>query len=141
MDNYTVVSILEKNGIKPTSNRILVLKALLDSRKPLSLKDIEADLVTMEKSSVFRVLALLAEQHVLHTIEDGSGVTRYEICKANEDCCLEEEIHAHFYCELCHEVFCFDSIHLPKVDFPDGFSVRSMNYMFKGVCPKCNSKQ
>ena len=47
MDNDTVVSILEKNGIKPTSNRILVLKALLDSRKPLSLKDLESYLVSM----------------------------------------------------------------------------------------------
>lgn len=141
MDNDDIISILNKKGIKPTANRILVLKTLFASKRPLSLKDIESKLLTMEKSSVFRVLALLAEHHVLHTIEDGNGVTRYEVCHADNDSCMGEDIHAHFYCEVCNEVFCLDNIHLPKVDIPEGFSVHSMNYMFKGICPACNLKR
>ena len=49
-------------------------------------------------------------------------------------------IHIHFYCEVCHRTFCFKTIHVPGIDLPGGFTVNSINYMAKGICPECSGK-
>lgn len=136
MNNDRIIQRLEQAGVRPTANRILVLRAILAGNRPLSLKDLTDELPTLDKSSAFRVLSLLVAHHVLHTLEDGVGIVRYEVCKGL-DCSLEEDIHAHFYCEVCQKVFCLDSVRLPSVTLPEGFRLRTMNYMFKGTCPDC----
>ncbi|MCM1151639.1 MAG: transcriptional repressor [Alistipes sp.] len=138
MGNDEIVKMLEQAGIKPTSNRILVLRTILESDRPSSLTDLETKLLSLEKSSVFRVLTLLLEHGVVHAVEDGRGIVKYEICRGKGSCTIDD-LHAHFYCESCHQVFCFETIHTPVVDLPDGFDVHSINYMVKGVCPQCKS--
>lgn len=140
MGNDGVIEILERAGIKPTSNRILVLRALVKSACPLSLSDLEIKLLSLEKSSVFRVLTLLLKHGVVHTIEDGRGIVKYEICTGHGNC-TGDDLHVHFYCESCNHVYCFDKIRAPIVELPDGFAINSINYMLKGVCPKCCNKR
>lgn len=128
---------LDHAGIKPTSNRILVTQALMESDSPLSLTELETKLETLEKSSVFRVLSLLLTHGAVHAVEDGRGVAKYEICHA-EGSCTPEHYHAHFYCERCQRTFCLDDIKVSEPTLPDGFSARSVNYMIKGICHDCN---
>lgn len=130
---------LNTAGIKPTSNRILVLRAIVESNNPVSLTDLETLLLSLEKSSIFRVLRLFLEKGVLHSIEDGRGMVRYEICTAHHEC-HDDDQHAHFYCEECQEVFCFKAIHAPIINLPHDFEVHSVNYMLKGICPNCKAK-
>ena len=138
--NEMTEKLLTQHGIKPTSNRILVLRTILDSDRPLSLMDIEANLDTLEKSSIFRVLMLLLRHGVVHTVEDGRGIVNYELCHSDsEGHCAPEDLHAHFYCEVCHELTCLPSIPVPKVELPNGYTMQSANYTIKGICPKCQS--
>lgn len=136
-----IAQILSQAGIRPTSNRILVMRELLNSRCPMSLMDLETAIDTLDKSSVFRVLTLLLEQGVVHGVEDGRGITRYEICRGDHHRHgADDDLHAHFYCEKCNRVFCFPQINTPAVDMPEGFSVNSINFMIKGICPDCQSR-
>ena len=128
--------LLEKRGVKPTSNRILVLKALIAAARPVSLSELDEIIGTMDRSSIFRVLTLFAASHVAHAMEDGSGTMRYEICDGDDECTLDD-MHTHFYCERCHRTYCFKSIHIPAIDLPEGFTMSSVNYMVKGVCSRC----
>ena len=128
--------LLKKGDVKPTSNRLLVLRELLTARRPMSLMDIEDAIETMERSSVLRVLTLLTRHDVIHTLEDGRGVTRYEICHG-ESHCTPADMHAHFYCEKCGRTICFEEIPTPAISIPGGFEIRSVNYMLKGICPEC----
>lgn len=130
------VDILEKAGIRATSNRMLVLKALLKASSPLSLIELETLLETLERSSILRVLTLFYNHGIVHSMEDGRGVEKYEICSGS-DACSPEDMHVHFYCEKCDSVYCFDHAPVPEVDVPKGFSVKGVNYMIKGICPKC----
>ncbi len=132
----TEEKILLEAGIKPTSNRILVLRALIAEEHPKGLVDLDTELETLDKSSIFRVLTLLLEAKVIHAIEDGRGIIRYELCHGDHDC-TAEDLHPHFYCECCHEVTCLEELHIPHFDVPGGFKVNSVNYMLKGLCPKC----
>lgn len=130
---------LEKKGVKPTANRILVLRAMIAAGHPVSLTELETIMETMDKSSIFRVLNLFVERHVVHAIEDGSGTMKYEVCSGADRCTISD-MHIHFYCETCHRTFCFKHIHIPEICLPEGFAVNSINYMVKGVCPECGAK-
>ena len=129
-------TILERIGVKPTSNRLLVLRAMFKASRPVSLSELETELDTVDKSSIFRVLTLFVSHHVVHAIEDGSGTMKYEVC-TGEDRCSLSDMHTHFYCESCHRTFCFKSIGIPSIDLPEGFTMSSVNYMVKGICPQC----
>lgn len=128
---------MEKAGVKPTANRLLVLRMLIGSERPLSLIEIETSLETMDRSSIYRALTALLDGDVIHSIEDGKGITKYEICHGESHCSVED-MHAHFYCEKCERTFCFEDIAAPYINIPAEFTIRSVNYMLKGLCPKCS---
>ena len=128
--------ILEKKGVKPTPNRVLVLRAMLGAGRPLSLSELEIMLDSVDRSSIFRVLTMFADRHVVHELEDGSGMAKYEVCSGEEECTVED-MHVHFYCESCHRTYCFREMHIPEIELPEGFRMDSVNYMVKGICPMC----
>ena len=127
---------LQHKGIKPTPNRILVLKALMEARYPMSLNELEQTIGTMDRSSIFRVLTLFYQSDVVHGIEDGSGSMKYEFCHSDTHCSIDD-MHPHFYCERCHRTYCLDDSPIPRVNLPEGFIAHSANYIIKGLCPDC----
>lgn len=138
MDNCEIENILNVKGVKLTTNRILVLKELLKASNPVNLADLEASLgFSMDKASIFRVLELFAEKDVVHVIEDGSRSLKYELCHSETKHSISDQ-HAHFYCEHCKETYCLETARVPMIDIPDGFTPHSINYMIKGICPKCS---
>ncbi len=136
--------ILTEHGVKPTANRILILKAILQEERPVSMTEIETTLGTVDKSIISRTLSLFREHHLLHDIEDGSESVRYEVCHGHHgdglECDSDNDLHVHFHCEGCGKTFCFENTHIPLVDYPEGFHVNSINYMAKGLCPECSAK-
>ena len=62
---------LQGHGVKPTANRLIVVRTLAASPWPMSLAELEQRILTLDKSSVFRALTLFREHHVVHAIEDG----------------------------------------------------------------------
>lgn len=131
---------LEEKGVKLTANRELVVKAFAERMRPLSLGDLEQILFPMDKSSISRVLKLFTAHHVLHGVDDGSGIQKYEICHG-KDHCDSEETHIHFHCDECGETFCWQTIHVPMIDIPDGFKMSAVSYIVKGLCPRCAEKK
>ena len=136
MDSNTAQEIMEAHGIKPTANRIVVLRCLASAERPMSLSELEYKILSIDKSGIFRALALFKENHHVHVLEDGGDGVRYELCRSH-DGDTDDDQHAHFYCERCRRTFCLDYIAVPQVDLPEGYEARSVNYMIKGVCPDC----
>lgn len=136
MNSNDISHFLHERGVKPTPNRILVLRELMHAASPVSLADLEASLGSIDKASIFRVIELFADKELIHVIEDGSRSLKYELCHGADRHSAADQ-HVHFYCEKCRSLFCFDHIVVPRVDIPDSFSVKSVNYMLKGICPKC----
>ena len=73
-------NILKDRKIKPTAVRLLVLRQLMEIDKAVSLKDLEQILVHSDKSTIFRTLKTFEQQRLIHSIADGSGVTKYALC-------------------------------------------------------------
>lgn len=136
MRSLDVVSVLLAHGVKPTSNRILVLRTLAESPFPLSMKDFADRVVSLDKSSIFRCLRHFVECHLVHEVEDGTGAVKYEICRADHSA-GKSDLHPHFYCESCKRTICLSDVPLPVVEMTDGSVVHSANYVLKGVCGDC----
>ena len=135
MKQQNTAEYIEKHGIKPTANRILVANVLLESEQPLTLKEIEDRVASIDKSGVFRTLNVFREHHLIHIIEGAENGARYELCRNSSDD-HHDDLHIHFYCESCKNTFCLDTP-VPSVQLPEGFEADSCNYLIKGVCPKC----
>ena len=150
MNNPLLTSIVEeklaRRDIRATSSRILVLRALMTTESALALSDLEAILPTLDKSTLFRTLTTFAAHHLVHVVEDGSGLAKYALC--SDDChCGEDEndeladLHTHFYCERCQRTFCLRGVPVPIPELPEGFSVRTVGFVVKGICDKCSGAQ
>ena len=129
--------VLSTKGVRSTSNRILVLRALENADMPVTLADLEVMLPTLDKSSIFRVLTLFLEHDIVHSFEDGRGVENYELCH-NEGECDHHDAHSHFYCVKCHRSFCLDNVDLSAIRLPDGFVAQGLSFVIKGVCKDCS---
>lgn len=127
---------LEARAVKPTANRIVILKELMHAGSPLSLTELETRLETLDKSSIFRAVTIFANKGVVHAIEDGSGQIKYEFCRGEEGCSIDD-MHVHFHCERCHRTICFSEMPVPIVNLPDGFVKESVTYVIKGICDRC----
>ena len=139
MNSQDMISRLESKGIRPTANRILVMKTLMGEQNPQSLSNLERKMVSMDKSSIFRTLTLFLEHAVVHAFEDGRGVLCYELCE-EKGACDHHDGHIHFYCESCQRSFCMEDIHIPSFELPEGFYPHSISFVIKGECPDCRKK-
>ena len=137
MNEKQIEGLLEQHGIKLTANRILIAKIMSTLDYPISMKELETMLLTMDKSSIFRTLSLFKSHHLVHQMEDGNDIVRYELCHSHSEE-EDEDIHVHFYCEHCHRPFCLNEISVPQVNLPVGYRQTAVNYMIKGICPDCS---
>lgn len=131
-------------NIRPTSVRVLVLNELERADCALSLSDLEGRLATVDKSSIFRTLTLFLSHHLVHCVEDGTGMTKYALCSPNCHCgethneTSLNDLHTHFRCERCGRTFCLRGLPVPSVPLPKGFKLTSANYVLVGLCPECS---
>lgn len=139
MNEKQIEGLLEQHGIKLTANRILIAKIMSTLDYPISMKELETMLLTMDKSSIFRTLSLFKSHHLVHQMEDGNDIVRYELCHSHSEE-EDEDIHVHFYCEHCHRTFCLNEIPVPQVNLPTGYRQTGVNYMIKGICPDCSHR-
>lgn len=80
MDEKVYLEKLEKREIKPTAMRLLILKAMTRFTRAFSLLDLETELDTVDKSTIFRTINLFLDHHLIHVIDDGSGSLKYSVC-------------------------------------------------------------
>lgn len=139
MNTHDITEKLTNKGIRPTANRILVYDTIAKQSTPQSLKDLERLMLSMDRSSIFRVLTLFQEHDVVHTFEDGRGVLNYELCEEDGEC-DHHDGHIHFYCESCGRSFCMEDIEVPEFTLPTGFTTTSTSFVIKGECPQCMEK-
>jgi Fur family ferric uptake transcriptional regulator len=128
--------LLEHHGVKPTANRLLIVRALEAAGRPLSLMELEAQLDTIDKSNVFRALTAFREAHLVHVLEDTGGGVRYELCHSHHRD-QDDDVHVHFYCTRCHKTYCLEDTPVPPVTVPEGYVPESVSYLVKGICPAC----
>lgn len=139
MNVQTAVEIMERHGVNPTANRITIVRALAEADGPMSLAELEGRILTIDKSSISRALAVFRARRLVHTIENGSS-TRYELCMSHSDD-DDDDMHVHFYCERCHRTTCLENCPIPATSLPEDYLMKSSEYTVRGICPECRGRR
>ena len=128
-----VEDILISAGVKPTAIRIMIMREIMTYDHTFTLADMEVRFDTVDKSTLFRTLTLFLEHDILHEVDNGSGSKIYCRC----ECRPIHTSHIHFTCNRCGKTFCIKDIDASAIPRPQGFLVQEMNFVMKGVCPRC----
>ena len=132
--------ILEKNNVKPTAMRLLILRYLINNNVMVSLTDIEKHFYKSERTTLYRTLKTFVDNNIAHKVEDGSGITKYAICLENCHCSIDSDLHVHFHCNVCGETTCLPDNKIPSLNLPKTFILEEINLVVKGTCDKCNER-
>lgn len=138
MTKTAVTELLREHGIKPTPNRILVAFTLANAGCPMSISELESGIMTIDKSNIFRVIELFKKCDLLHVISDERDI-KYEICLSH-DHEEDDDSHVHFHCKCCNAITCLHDVGIPKVELPGEYEAEEINFVIKGRCPACKSK-
>lgn len=88
----------------------------------------------MNRTTVYRILAKLETEGMLHSFIGKDGRTWYaqtQTCSGHD----HPNAHLHFQCEDCGNVKCLtDPIHIPA---PSGYKVKSAQVLLIGNCGEC----
>lgn len=129
---------LEQKEVRPTAMRLLVLETLQKRTAAMSLQDLEDAFEKADRITLYRTLKTFQEKGLIHSIEDGTGATKYALCQ--EGCqCAPEDKHVHFYCNSCEDTFCLPDFRIPQVPLPENFSAEETRLLEKGTCASCSS--
>jgi len=131
--------ILEDKNVKPTAMRLLILQLLRNKTVALSLTDLENRFVKSDRTTIYRTLKTFVKKEVAHKIDDGTGVTKYALCKEDCHCVIETDLHVHFHCNSCGETICFPENKIPNINLPEGFSKKMVSLIVTGICDQCKT--
>jgi len=130
----SALDILRQFGIRPSSQRLMVLEYLLNHRNHNSADEVYAGLMEqtplLSRTTVFNTLRLFREMGVVQTVSIG-----------NNPLCFDADLtpHAHLYCNECH---CITDIPIQSADWNalklyGGPGKVEMQVTFYGLCDKC----
>ena len=131
--------VLDNAGIRVTAVRLMVWRKIRHHfSDAFSLGDLEDSLPTVDRSTLFRILTLLTDAHLLHHIDDGTGSQKYCVCHLDDT--RHCEGHVHLTCGHCHRTYCLPHVRIPSVPLPQGFIPEETEYVVKGICADCAKK-
>lgn len=131
-------SLIRDTGARLTQPRTRVLSYLLKQKEAMTHHEIHAHLPgePLDAVTLYRVLEWLTENGLAHRIAGADQVWRFSAGAGQQN-----HEHAHFQCNSCDAVTCFNDVPLPRrVKMPEGFVSEEVDFLIKGICPRCSKK-
>ena len=100
-------TLLELHQLRKTDLRKNVLEIFLFNRgKALSNSDLEIELESSDRITLYRTLCSFEERGLIHQATDSSVTNKYALCDESCSIRIHNDKHAHFHCEKCGETIC-----------------------------------
>ncbi|MCA9732260.1 MAG: transcriptional repressor [Deferribacteres bacterium] len=132
----TVKNLLEAKGVKPSFQRISVLKYMLQKKNHPSVDMIYQNLITqiptLSRTTIYNTLKLLNKKRVIASLSISDTELRYDYIS---------DPHDHFLCKQCGQIFDIDA--LTEAMEPkeiNGHDVHEVQVNAKGICSSCRAK-
>ena len=124
---------LQSKGIKPTYQRLKILKYLEDNRThptvDMIFKDLVKEIPTISRTTVYNTLDMLCKAGLVTYINITGTEVRYDAIT---------ERHHHFLCDKCKRIFDMDfSCPLCGKNEIDGHEVKELHGYLIGICKEC----
>ncbi|MFC3197774.1 Fur family transcriptional regulator [Parapedobacter deserti] len=134
------VHLLRRNKLKVTQPRLSVLQIISAKETAISQPELEKLLGdTVDRVTLYRVLATYEEKGILHKIFDLHGTATYALCSTACDEHHHHDEHVHFICSACNSIYCLDEIKLPKINLPKDYRLQSIGINAVGLCAQCKT--
>ena len=132
--------LLRSHGLKATPQRLQVLGLLVNSKKPVSIVELQKKSANADQSmdsvTLYRSLEALVEKMLVRPVDLRHGHTDYELIRAGKH-------HHHIVCEKCGAIEDFEWC--PEIELKKNILTNTSNFAtlndhsleFFGVCKKC----
>lgn len=122
-----------ERGLRPTEQRLLVYRFLLEHRIHPSVETIYSALVrehpTLSRTTVYNSLHAMEQAGLIRTLLVNAQEQRFD---------ADVVVHGHFSCQSCGEVFDFPLEETALAALcPQGFLAENGDVQFHGRCPDC----
>ena len=132
----TLAQYLEKNHLKQTKQRELILQTFLEAQRHVTSEDlyqaVRAEHSNIGYTTVYRTMKLLVEAGLATERHFDDGITRYEI---------EHEHHDHLVCIKCGKITEFECEMIEKtqneIAESHGFEILRHRHELYGHCADC----
>lgn len=128
-----VLDTLSEGGVKPSAQRMTILRFLMENRVHPTVDEIfkalQPENPTLSRTTVYNTLRLLTEAEIIRCIETGVNGARWD---------YSQHDHAHFLCTECGRVTDVAFTMPSSLPLPEsGYQVKSADVIFRGTCPLC----
>lgn len=132
-----VNKILEQKSVRITAMRQLLLEHFVNHNTIIGLSELEQIFSNSDRITIYRTLKTFEDNGILHSIKGEGTEAKYALC--NEHCSPSHhrDHHPHFQCLKCKQVTCIESILIPAMKLPTGYSQQEVSMKIKGICPNC----
>jgi Fur family transcriptional regulator, ferric uptake regulator len=129
--------VLEGVGVRPTSQRVIVLTELMGEENDVTAQQLHERLRSRGErlglATVYRTLGLLADEGVIDSLSHRPGELCYRWCG--------EGHHHHLVCSSCHQVVELDECELDpwlaRISAAHGFVTTGHRLEVSGLCGDC----
>lgn len=133
-----IQNILKDYGLRFTPNREAILNYIIEKKHAVSNSDVEQTFVDMDRVTIYRTLNTFMKKGLIHEIADGTTATKYAICSEKCSDHQHHDEHVHFRCSKCNKTSCIDTISIPNIELPEGYTFQKSSYIISGICNVCN---
>lgn len=131
--------VLKQNGLSTTESRKAIMQLFLESKGALEHSVIEKKTKDQfDRVTIYRTLQTFQKNGLIHTVPSSDSVVKYALCKHDCGEGHHHDDHVHFICDTCGITYCLESITVPEVKLPKGFSMSDINVLVNGVCKSCS---
>lgn len=117
-----------------------LLKEFEDTQNAISVVDLVERLhLTMNKTTVYRILERLEDDGMLHSFKGKEGLKWYAKCTAEDS---EQNIHSHphFQCRDCSKTTCLSTDEVDiSISSVSNYKIDKMELLLIGHCGSCTS--
>lgn len=128
-----IITLLGRHNIRPSAQRIAVMKALVESKSHPTAEYIfdmlSPQMPTLSLTTVYNTLKLLADKGVVSVLGMDRRYAHFDYVG---------KPHAHMWCRKCGKVVDVQlSVPVLSASEAAGFSLDEVDVCYKGLCPEC----
>ncbi|HTS44975.1 MAG TPA: transcriptional repressor [Puia sp.] len=133
-----LISILKKYDLNITKPRLLILDAFINAGQSLDQHYfLQQHKYKFDRATIFRTLRLFADKKIIYRVSV-DGITRY-IFQPDDKLNSHLSEHSSFVCMSCGVAIPVDTVTVPKLKIPKGFTGQNIEIIIRGICPACRS--
>jgi Fur family ferric uptake transcriptional regulator len=132
------VGILKKYQINITKTRVLILDAFIRAQRSLDQQYfLHQHGHKFERSTVFRTLRLFMDKKIIYRVSS-DGNQKYLFQQSDTRSSLQLQ-HSSFVCISCGKAIPVNTIAIPELKIPKGFTKQDIEIIIRGICPTCKA--